>query len=305
MTTQTQHNDFDSSKTSRNKDRELFYIKVLYVLGHWPVFPMFILGAVVFGAFTASLIAPHDPLNGDLINERIPPVWHADGSWNKVLGTDPFGRDILSRVIFGAQISLKLAGTVIMVGSIVGTLVGLVAGWYGGLTDEILMRVAELNFAIPFVLVALASAVVFGPSFTLMVILLSIFSWAAFARQVRAETLRIKSTDYVALARVAGASVPRILFRHVVPGVVNTVLVLMTLNVGQLILAEAGLSFLGVGIPGPTPAWGSMVADGRDYISENYWIALLPGLAIFLVVYAMNFIGDWLRDRWDPRLRQL
>ncbi len=242
---------------------------------------------------------------GRIINERIPPVWHADGSSEYILGTDPLGRDILSRVIFGAQVSLKLAGAVILVGSVVGTLVGLVAGWYGGLIDEILMRVAELNFAIPFVLVALASAVVFGASFGLMVILLSVFSWAAFARQVRAETLRIRSTDYVALAQVAGASVPRILFRHVVPGVINTVLVLMTLNVGQLILAEAGLSFLGVGIPGPTPAWGSMVADGRDYISENYWIALLPGLAIFLVVYAMNFIGDWLRDRWDPRLRQL
>ena len=303
MTTQTQHNDI--STTSRNPNREPFHTKALYVLRHWPVFPILILATVVIGAFTASFIAPHDPLMGRIINERIPPVWHAGGSWEYILGTDPLGRDILSRVIFGAQISLKLAGAVIIVGSIVGTLVGLVAGWYGGLTDEILMRIAELNFAIPFVLVALASAVVFGASFGLMVILLSVFSWAAFARQVRAETLRIRSTDYVALARVAGASVPRILFRHIVPGVINTVLVLMTLNVGQLILAEAGLSFLGVGIPGPTPAWGSMVADGRDYISENYWIALLPGLAIFLVVYAMNFIGDWLRDRWDPRLRQL
>lgn len=303
MTTQTQHNDI--STTSRNPNREPFHTKALYVLRHWPVFPILILATVIIAAFTASFIAPHDPLMGRIINERIPPVWHAGGSWEYILGTDPLGRDILSRVIFGAQISLKLAGAVIIVGSIVGTLVGLVAGWYGGLTDEILMRIAELNFAIPFVLVALASAVVFGASFGLMVILLSVFSWAAFARQVRAETLRIRSTDYVALARVAGASVPRILFRHIVPGVINTVLVLMTLNVGQLILAEAGLSFLGVGIPGPTPAWGSMVADGRDYISENYWIALLPGLAIFLVVYAMNFIGDWLRDRWDPRLRQL
>ncbi len=279
--------------------------KTLYVLRRWPLFPFFIITLVTVSATFAPLLAPHDPLLGKLIDERIPPVWHEEGSAKFILGTDPLGRDILSRVIFGAQVSLKLAGAVLAVGTIVGTLVGLIAGWYGGVVDDVLMRLAELNFAVPFVLVALASAVVFGPSFGLMVILLSIYSWAAFARQIRAETLRLKATDYVALARVAGASVPRILYRHVLPGVVNTVVVLMTLNVGQLILAEAGLSFLGVGIPGPTPAWGSMVADGRNYISENYWIALLPGLAIFFVVYAMNFSGDWLRDRWDPRLRQL
>ncbi len=279
--------------------------KVGYVLRRWPVLPIIILVAVTVAAVFAPLIAPHDPLLGQLIDEREPPIWHADGSAKFLLGTDPLGRDIFSRIVYGSQVSLKLAGAVLAVGTVVGTLIGLISGWYGGLTDELLMRLAELNFAVPFVLVALASAVVFGPSFGLMVILLSIYSWAGFARQIRAEALRLKSADYVALARVAGASVPRTLIRHIFPGVVNTVLVLMTLNLGQLILAEAGLSFLGVGIPGPTPAWGSMVADGRDYISENYWIALLPGLAIFFVVYAMNFMGDWLRDRWDPRLRQL
>ena len=279
--------------------------KTLYVLRRWPLFPFFIILLVTVSATFAPLLAPHDPLLGKLIDERIPPAWHQEGGGKFLLGTDPLGRDILSRIIFGAQVSLKLAGAVLAVGTVVGTLVGLIAGWYGGVIDDVLMRLAELNFAVPFVLVALAAAVVFGPSFGLMVILLSIYSWAAFARQIRAETLRLKATDYVALARVAGASVPRMLYRHILPGVINTVVVLMTLNVGQLILAEAGLSFLGVGIPGPTPAWGSMVADGRDYISENYWIALLPGLAIFFVVYAMNFMGDWLRDRWDPRLRQL
>lgn len=279
--------------------------KTLYVLRRWPLFPFFIILLVTVSATFAPLLAPHDPLLGKLIDERIPPAWHEEGDGKFPLGTDPLGRDILSRIIFGAQVSLKLAGAVLAVGTVVGTLVGLIAGWYGGVIDDVLMRLAELNFAVPFVLVALAAAVVFGPSFGLMVILLSIYSWAAFARQIRAEALRLKATDYVALARVAGASVPRMLYRHILPGVINTVVVLMTLNVGQLILAEAGLSFLGVGIPGPTPAWGSMVADGRDYISENYWIALLPGLAIFFVVYAMNFMGDWLRDRWDPRLRQL
>ena len=291
--------------TSPGVRRDTKVTKTLYVLRRWPVLPLFIVAAVTCSAIFAPLLAPHDPLLGKLANERIPPIWHAGGSTKFLLGTDPLGRDILSRIIFGARISLKLSGTVIAIGAIAGTSVGLIAGWYGGKIDEVLMRLAELNFAIPFVLVALASAVVFGPSFGLILILLSIYSWAAFARQIRADTLRLKSEDYVALAQVAGASVPRILFRHILPGVISTLLVLVTLNIGQLILAEAGLSFLGVGIPGPTPAWGGMVADGRDYISENYWIALLPGLAIFLVVYAMNFTGDWLRDRWDPRLRQI
>lgn len=301
MTAETEIRGITSPQALRNTT----VAKTLNVLRRWPLLPLFILVVVTGSAVFAPLLASHDPLLGKLVDERTPPVWHAEGSTKFLLGTDPLGRDILSRIIFGARISLKLSGTVIAIGSIAGTTVGLIAGWYGGKVDEALMRLAELNFAIPFVLVALASAVVFGPSFGLILILLSIYSWAAFARQIRADTLRLKSEDYVAVARVAGASVPRILFRHILPGVINSVLVLMTLNIGQLILAEASLSFLGVGIPGPTPAWGSMVADGRDYISENYWIALIPGLAIVLVVYAMNFTGDWLRDRWDPRLRQI
>ena len=285
--------------------RDTRVAKTLYVLRRWPLFPILVLATATVAAVLAPLLMPHDPLLGQLTDERTPPVWHAAGTTKFLLGTDPLGRDILSRIIYGARVSLSLAGAVIVIGTVVGTTVGLMSGWYGGLVDEVLMRLAELNFAIPFVLVALATAVVFGASFGLMLILLSIYSWAGFARQIRAETLRLKGSDYVALAQVAGASLPRLLLRHILPGVTSTVVVMMTLNVGQLILAEAGLSFLGVGIPGPTPAWGSMVADGRDYIAENYWIALLPGLAIFLVVYAMNFVGDWLRDRWDPRLRQL
>jgi len=279
--------------------------KTLYVIRRWPLLPFLILGTFAMAAIFAPWLAPHDPYLGKLNDERIPPVWHEAGSTKFLLGTDPLGRDILSRIIYGSRVSLSLAGAVIGIGTVLGTAVGLLAGWYGGIVDDLMMRLAELNFAVPFVLVALAAAVVFGASFGLILILLSIYSWAAFARQIRAQTLLLKNMDYVALAQVAGASVPRLFLRHILPGVASTIMVLMTLNVGTLILSEAGLSFLGVGIPGPTPAWGSMVAEGRSYISENYWIALLPGLAIFLIVYAMNFCGDWLRDRWDPRLRQI
>jgi len=279
--------------------------RTFYVLRRWPVLPALILTTFGLAAIFAPLMAPHDPYQGTLLDERIPPVWHEAGTTEFLLGTDPLGRDILSRIIYGARVSLSLAGAVIAIGTVLGTTVGLLAGWYGGIVDDLLMRLAELNFAIPFVLVALAAAVVFGPSFGLMLVMLSIYSWAGFARQIRAQVLLLKSMDYVALAQVAGASTPRLLLRHILPGLISTVVVLMTLNVGLLILSEAGLSFLGVGIPGPTPAWGSMVAEGRNYIAENYWIALLPGLAIFLIVYAMNFCGDWLRDRWDPRLRQI
>ncbi len=278
---------------------------VLHALRHWPILPVIILTLVLVCAVFAPLLARHDPLLGALRDERTPPVWQAGGDSRFILGTDPLGRDILSRVIYGARISIVLVGVVVTVGVLVGTSLGVVAGYYGGFVDDVIMRLVDLTLALPFVMVALAAAVVFGPSFTLIVSLLVLYSWSGFARQARAETLRLKGMDYVAQARISGASDLRIMGRHILPGLLNTILVIMTLNVGQLILAEASLSFLGVGIPGPTPAWGSMVAEGKDYISDSYWIALFPGLAIFLVVFSMNFLGDWLRDHWDPRLRQI
>lgn len=279
--------------------------KVLHVLRRWPVLPVVILTLVLVCAAFAPLIAPHDPYVGQLRDERTPPMWQDGGSSKFILGTDPLGRDIFSRIVYGARISIVLVSVVVTGGVIVGTTLGVLAGYYGGWTEDIIMRFVDLNLSLPFVMIALAAAVVFGPSFPLIVTLLVLYSWSGFARQSRAETLRLKSVDYVAQARICGASDLRIMWRHVLPGLVSTTVVIMTLNVGQLILAEASLSFLGVGIPGPKPAWGSMVADGKDYISDSYWIALFPGLAIFLVVFSMNFLGDWLRDRWDPKLRQL
>ena len=283
-----------------------------HVLRRYPILPAIIVALLIIAAVFAPWLARHDPLIGKLKDQDRPPIWQESspisGKGPKAeypLGTDPLGRDMLSRIIWGARYSMLIASIVLVTGAVGGTILGLIAGYFGGIYDEVLMRMVDLTLGVPFILVALATVVVFGSSMTLIIALLILFSWSGFARQVRAETLRLKASDYVALAVVAGASANRIISKHVLPGVVNTVLVIASLNIGQLILTEATLSFLGVGIPKPRPAWGSMVAEGRDYIDTSYWMALFPGLAIFAVVFAMNFLGDWIRDRLDPRLRQL
>ncbi len=271
----------------------------------WPIIPVAIALTLIVVAIFAELVSPHDPLSGDTYDRNEPPVWAEEGSSKFLLGTDHIGRDVLSRMIFGARVSLIVAVTVLIAGAALGTLVGLVAGYMGGIVDEVLMRLVDFVFALPFIVVALVASVVWGASLELVIILLSLFTWAPFARQVRAESLQLKTMDYVALARVAGASGFRITVRHILPGVVNTVMVLSSLQVGSLILTESVLSFLGVGIPPPQPSWGSMVAEGRQYISSAWWISFFPGFAILLIVFSMNFFGDWLRDKLDPRLRQL
>jgi peptide/nickel transport system permease protein len=199
---------------------------------------------------------------------------------------------------------LVAAGTILIAGSI-GTLLGLISGWYGGWIDDVIMRLVDAMNAIPVILIALVLAVAIGPSFAMLLGVLSLGQWPAFARQIRAETLSLRERDYVQLARVAGASTSRILYRHMLPGVFSTVLVVATNQVGTVILAEAGLSFLGVGVPPPTPSWGGMISDGRLYLTQAWWICAFPGLAIALTVLSLVFLGDWLRDRLDPTLRQL
>lgn len=275
------------------------------ILRRYPIFPALIFLMMVVSAVFAPLLAPHNPTFGDLRESTLPPVWLDGGVSKHILGTDPLGRDILSRVIFGARISTLIAGTVLLAGGIGGTIIGLVAGFRGGWVDEIAMRAVDFTLAMPFLLVALVVVVVFGQSLTLIIILLILFSWDNFARVVRAETLQLKSMDYVDVARIAGASQWRLMRRHVLPGLIGSILVIGTLRVGGLILTEATLSFLGVGVPPTIPAWGVMVSDGRDYISAAWWISFMPGMAIFTVVMGFNFLGDWLRDWFDPRLRQL
>jgi len=270
-----------------------------------PIVPALILGSLVIAAALAPVLAPHHPLEGDTSERNTPPAWAADGTASHLLGTDHIGRDILSRIIYGARVSLLVALTVPIAGAVIGTALGASAGLFGGLLDELLMRFTDFMYGIPFIMVAMLVTVVFGSSLLIVILLLAVFGWPPFARQARAETLVLRNMDYVQSARIAGASNARILTRHMTPGLTNTIIVLITLRVGSVILAESVLSFLGVGIPAPHPTWGSMVADGRVYLTSAWWISFFPGVAIFLTVMAFNFAGDWLRDRLDPRLRQL
>ena len=277
----------------------------IWQLRKWPLIPMFFLALFVITGVFAPLIAPHDPERGGLRDRNLPPAWEQGGNSEFLLGTDHLGRDMLSRVIFGARISLAVAGVTLGVGMVIGVASGLIAGWYGGWLDEFLMRIVDIKLAIPTILLALVLVLALGQSFLIIVAILAIAVWPRFARNVRGEVLQLKTMDFVALAKVAGASTPRILFIHIFPGVINTLIVLATLEVGIVILLESTLSFLGAGVPPPTPAWGSMVSDGRDRLAVAWWISTMPGLAIMLVVLSMNLFGDWLRDRLDPRLRQL
>jgi peptide/nickel transport system permease protein len=270
----------------------------------YPVFSIIVLAVVLFAATTATWIAPYPATHGELRARHAAPSL-LGGEGDHWLGADSVGRDIYSRLLYGARVSLVVAAGTILIAGSVGTLLGLISGWYGGWIDEVIMRLVDAMNAIPVILIALVLAVAVGPSFALLLGVLSLGQWPAFARQIRAETLSLRERDYVQLARVAGASTTRILHRHMLPGVFSTVLVVATNQVGTVILAEAGLSFLGVGVPPPTPSWGGMISDGRLYLTEAWWICAFPGLAIALTVLSLVFLGDWLRDRLDPTLRQL
>ncbi len=274
-------------------------------LRRWPIVPVAVLAALVVTGVFAPQIAPQDPLEQELSLRNAPPFWYPEGTGERLLGGDHVGRDVLSRIVHGARISLMVVAVAAVTGVFVGAALGLVAGYVGGLVDEIIMRMVDVWLALPFLLIALVSVILWGASLGLIIALLALLTWASLVRFVRAEVLSLKERDYVALAKVAGASNLRILLRHILPGVVNTVIVITTLHVGGLILAEATLSFVGAGIPAPTPAWGLMVSEARAYVATAWWGTVFPGVAIFLVVMSLNFLGDWLRDRLDPRLRQL
>ena len=294
----------EQQETLLQIDEPSFISRAFARFRKWPYIPAFILIVLVFAAIAAPLISPYDPVKGDLRGRSKPPIGFG-GTTEHIFGTDNQGRDIFSRIIHGARVSMSFAAITMLLSVALGAVVGAASGYFGGHIDEALMRLVDLQNALPLILAALVAVGVFGASFTTLLIIIAIFSWGTTARQIRGEILQLKQMDYVSLARIAGASSPRIIFKHLLPGVTNTLIVVATLGTGQIILTEATLSFLGVGIPPPKPAWGSMVSFGRNYIDSAWWIAVIPGVAIALVVVSLNFLGDWLRDYFDPRLRQL
>lgn len=317
MATGTEINVESVQTSPRESGRSWLQIAWM-IFREWPLLPGVVMGVLVIAAIFAPLIAPTDSRTQSLADKNHEPVWFGnpepterdikrgrDKSGLYRLGADAFGRDILTRVVFGARVSLEMVAIAMMSGVVIGTALGLAAGYWGGWIDELISRMVDFWLALPFIMVAMVVAIVWGQSFTIILILLALLAWSPFVRNVRAEVLTLKQRDYVSMARVYGASDWRILTRHLLPGVTNTVVVIATLRVGSLILAEASLSFLGIGIPPPTPAWGLMVAEGRQWLTTAWWISFFPGLAIFLVVMSLNFFGDWLRDKLDPRLRQI
>ncbi len=280
--------------------------RVWSFLRRYPVIPVAVLLIVlVIPALFAELIAPHDPIDGNLRARLLPPAWTDGGDWSYPLGSDRQGRDILSRMIYGARTAALVSLAALAVGGTIGSLLGLVAGYFGSWWDHVIMRLVDINLSLPLILLALVLVVLFEPGTATTVAVVALLLWSRYARQVRAEVLTLKEMDFVARARVAGASNLRIVFRHILPNVFNTIIVLATLQVGNVILLEASLSFLGAGIPPPNPAWGVMVAEGRDFIVTSWWLSVIPGLAIMFTVLSMNLLGDWLRDYLDPKLRQL
>ena len=275
-------------------------------VGRYPLVPLALLTfLLVIPALFASQVAPYDPLKGSLSKRLKPPAWQEGGTIEYPLGTDKLGRDMLSRIIYGARVSLMVSLVAIFVGGVIGTVLGMISGYFGGWVDALLMRLVDISLSLPTILLALVLVAAVGPSFGTVITILMIFLWARYARLVRGETLAIKERDFIARARVAGASHVRIMVRYIFPNVVNSLVVLATLQVGYVILLESTLSFLGAGLPRPTPAWGLMIADGRELIVTAWWVSMFPGLAIMLTVLSLNLLGDWLRDHLDPKLRHV
>jgi peptide/nickel transport system permease protein len=272
----------------------------------FPVIACSILGGLLFVAIFANVLAPHDPEVGALGERFRPPVWQQGGSEKFILGSDHLGRDVLSRLIFGARVSVVVGFTAVIVAGVLGTGLGILSGYLGGWVDQVIMRLTDSWLALPALTFAIFLAAVVGPSEMNIVIILGLVYWTRYARVIRGEVLSLKERDFVRLAIVAGCSKRTIMKRHILPNVLNSAIVLGTLMLGVVVVTEAALSFLGVGVPPPKPAWGLMLADGKKGLMAGYWwLTVLPGCCIMLMVLSANLLGDWLRVKLDPQLRQL
>ena len=270
-----------------------------------PLLPLSIIVVIVLTALLANILTPYSATDISLSERLKPPFWEQGGSMRHVLGTDPMGRDLLTRMLYGARVSLLVGILALFVGGGLGATLGMIAGYVGGRVDGFLMRVADTTLAFPIILLAILLVVILGGSLITVVIAVALVLWARYARVIRGEVLSLRERDFVAQARIAGCSSGRIILVHIFPNVLNTLVVLLSLQVGWVIIVEASLSFLGAGVPPPTPTWGSMIAEGRDYIASAWWLSFFPGLAILVTVLAFNRFGDWLRDALDPTMRQL
>jgi len=261
---------------------------------------------VMLVALFANALAPHNPEVGVLGDRFRPPAWQANGTLDHLLGTDHLGRDVLSRLIFGARISVIVGLMVIIVAGVIGTGFGIISGYLGRWVDQVIMRITDAWLALPVLTFAIFLAAIVGPSVSNIIVILAAVYWTRYARIIRGEVLSVRERDFVRLAVVAGCSKWTIMRRHILPNVINSAIVLATLQLGQAIIAEATLSFLGVGVPPPQPAWGLMLADGKKGLMAGYWwLTVLPGSCIMLMVLSANLLGDWLRVKFDPQLRQL
>ena len=277
----------------------------------WPPIPPAValslawVGVLIVLAALGPALTPHDPLRQDLMTRNVPPVWLDGGGWDHVLGTDQIGYDVLSRVMVSVRPTLVIGGMASLIALVAGTALGLVAGYYRGPADALIMLLADSQLSIPSLVIAIAAVAAFGQSVAILVVLAGLSGWMGFARTVRASVLTLRGRDFVVATRALGAGDARILRRHILPNITSTVIVLITIQFRSLILFEAALSFLGLGVPPPQPSWGSMINGGRDYLLSSWWISVLPGVALMTTVLTVSLVGDWLRDVLDPTLRDL
>lgn len=256
-------------------------------------------------AVLAPWIAPHPYDEQNLRVRTAPPVWAAEGSASHLLGTDQLGRDILSRIIFGTRVSLGLATGSIAVAAVIGILLGLVAGYYGGGVDALIMRITDVQLSLPYLLFAIAVVAILGPSITNLILIMVLYSWAAYARLIRVATMSLRTREFVTASRSLGARDARLLLRHIAPNVLAPAIIVTTYKFAELVIMEASLSFLGLGVQPPMPSWGGMLGEGREYFTTAWWLTTFPGVTIILAALGANVLGDSLRDFLDPRLRRL
>jgi peptide/nickel transport system permease protein len=269
------------------------------VVGSW-----LILLGLIATALLSPYIVPHNPVRERLIDRLLPPAWAEDGEWRYLLGTDHLGRDLVSRIIYGSRVSLVVGFAAVAIGGALGVALGVAAGFLGGRTDEIVMAVADMQLAFPTILLAIAIIAVLGPSFINLVMVIGISGWVTYARIARGQVLSLREKEFVEAIRAQGGSQWRIVWRHILPNILPALIVVATLDLARTIILESTLSFLGLGIQPPTPSWGGMLSDGREYLLSAWWIATFPGVALMLTALSFNRLGDWIRDLTDPRLRR-